>query len=238
MQITYFGHSAFALTIDKHSVLIDPFISGSLHMRGKSIPQELHFDNIILTHGHGDHVGDTESLAKAHKAEIIAVPELAGIMAQKGLKATGCALGGKIKFPWGWMRFVQAVHTSSYGDKYAGIAVGVLVNMDGVTVYHAGDTAIFGDMALIGKMYKPDVMLLPIGGHFTMDMEEALEAIKLVKPRLAIPMHYNTFPVIKVDPNEFAQMVADDPDTKDTTQVKVMQVLESTTILRLFKKTN
>ncbi|MBQ7528306.1 metal-dependent hydrolase [bacterium] len=227
MNITYFGHSAFALTTGGQSVLIDPFISGSLHMRGKSIPQELHFANIILTHGHGDHVGDTESLAKAHKAEIIAVPELAGIMAQKGLKATGCALGGKIKFPWGWMRFVQAVHTSSYGDRYAGIAVGVLVNMDGVTVYHAGDTAVFGDMSLIGKMYKPDVMLLPIGGHFTMDMEEALEAVKLVKPRLAIPMHYNTFPVIQADPNEFAQIVASDPDTKDITKVKVMQVLEN-----------
>ena len=124
VRIHYFGHSAFALeTEDKQAVIIDPFITGNPHMQGKSLPKGLVFSHILLTHGHGDHSGDAESLAKLHGATVVAPFELANLLAAKGVKSFPCALGGKLEFPWGWMRLVPATHSSSFEGKYAGAIV-------------------------------------------------------------------------------------------------------------------
>ena len=223
MQIQYFGHSAFAFISPKGSVLVDPYISGSPHMKGKAFPKDLNVTHIILTHGHGDHVGDAVQIAQKHNAVIVAIPELAALMKQKGADTLACALGGAVKFPWGEMRFVQAIHSSAYENKYAGVAAGVILQMEGHTVYHAGDTALFGDMELIGRLYRPEIALLPIGGHFTMDKTEALEAAKMLRAQTVIPMHYNTFPVIKTDPEEYRQAVEKETSSK----VKIMQPLDA-----------
>ncbi|MGM9998949.1 MAG: metal-dependent hydrolase [Candidatus Bruticola sp.] len=215
MKLHYFGHSAFALEYNEHqAVIIDPFISGNPHMKGKNLPSGLTFSHILLTHGHGDHSGDAESLAKLHGAEVVAPFELASILGGKGISAFPCALGGKLTFPWGWMRLVPATHSSSYEGKFAGPAVGLIINIDGLTVYHSGDTGLFGDMELIGRRYNPDLALLPIGGTFTMDIEEALEAVKMIKPKTAVPMHFNTFPVVQADPQNFKQLVEAETETK------------------------
>ena len=223
MRIHYFGHAAFAFEGENGTVLIDPFITGNLHMKGLSIPKGLKFSNIILSHGHGDHVGDAVKISKEHNAGIIAVPELASIMASQGASASGCAFGGEIKMPWGSMRFVQAIHTSAYGDKYAGIAAGIILKIDGRTIYHAGDTAVFGDMALISRLHKPSIALLPIGGYYTMDAYEAVEAVKLIGAETVIPMHYNTFPVIQTDPERFKAQAEKETNSK----VIIMKPLES-----------
>lgn len=223
MRIQYFGHSAFAFISSEGCVLVDPFISGSPHMKGKRLPEDLNVTSIILTHGHGDHVGDAVQLAKKHSAVIVAIPELAALMGQKGAQVKACALGGPVEFPWGNMRFVQAVHSSAYENKYAGVAAGIILQMEGHTLYHAGDTALFGDMALIGRLYRPEIALLPIGGYFTMDKAEALEAAKMLQAQTVIPMHYNTFPVIQADPEEYKQAV----EKETASKVKIMQPLDA-----------
>ena len=215
VRIHYFGHSAFALeTEDKQAVIIDPFITGNPHMQGKSLPKGLVFSHILLTHGHGDHSGDAESLAKLHGATVVAPFELANLLASKGVKSFPCALGGKLEFPWGWMRLVPATHSSSFEGKYAGASVGIVLHIGGVTIYHSGDTGLFGDMELIGKRYNLDLALLPIGGTFTMDIEEAVEAVKMLKPKEVIPMHFNTFPVVKADPQQFKHLVEEETGKK------------------------
>ena len=219
MKIHYFGHSTFALSDKEHAIIIDPFIKGNPHMRGRSLPADLHFSHILLTHGHSDHAGDCESLAKNHGAVIVANFELAALLAQKGLKTHACALGGKLEFPWGWARQVPAIHSSSYNGQYAGVAVGYVINIGGFTIYHAGDTCLFGDMALIGRRYKIDTALLPIGGNFTMDIEEAVEAVAMLKPKYVVPMHYNTMPIMRLDPQEFKSQA----EAASQAQVRIMQ---------------
>lgn len=222
MYLQYFGHSVFALEGKEQAIIIDPFISGNPHMKGKTLPESLKFSQIFLTHGHGDHAGDAERLAAGHKAEVVAFSELATIFAQKGHKVMACAMGGKLEFPWGWARLVPATHSSSYEGAYAGLAAGLIINMEGTVIYHAGDTGLFGDMELIGRRYRPDVALLPIGGTFTMDIEEAVEAVKMIGAKTVIPMHYNTFPVVKADPEEFKKLA----EAASSSKVRVMQPLE------------
>ena len=145
MKIHYFGHSAFALE-GSENILIDPFISGNPHMQGRSLPQGMKFSHIFLTHGHSDHTGDVETLAKFHQATVVANFELASLMAGRGLKVESCSLGGLLHFPWGWVRQVPATHSSSFEGQYAGAPVGLIINIGGVTVYHAGDTGLYVDV--------------------------------------------------------------------------------------------
>ena len=222
MRIHYFGHSAFALEDGGNAVLIDPYLNGSPHMKGRSLPSEFKIKTIIATHGHGDHLGDAPALSKQHRAPIVAVAELAGLLSAKGCPTISCGLGGKISHEWGWSRFVPAFHSSSYEGQYAGNAAGVVVNIGGVTVYHAGDTCLFGDMALIGERYKPQVAMLPIGSGYTMDIQDAAYAAKLLGCPWVIPMHYNTFAQVKADPSEFKKQV----ESQTTSQVRVMQPLD------------
>ena len=223
MQIHYFGHSAFALENGGQTVLIDPFLSGNPHMRGRALPSSLKISAIIATHGHGDHLGDAPALSKKHNAPITAVAELAGLLASKGCPTVSCGVGGKIQYDWGWSRFVPAFHSSNFEGQYAGNAAGVVVNMGGVTVYHAGDTCLFGDMKLIGELYQPQVAMLPIGSGYTMDIQEAVYAARLLGAPWVIPMHYNTFPLIKADPQEFQKTAEAQTECK----VHIMQPFDT-----------
>ena len=204
VKITWLGHAAFKVEGSK-VVLIDPWISGNPASPLKS-PEEIdRADVIVVTHSHGDHgLDDAVKIAKRTGAVFASQYEL---VVKSGLeKVEPMNIGGFVDAGGTGVlvSFTQAWHTAEVGDP-----TGVVVRLDGITIYHTGDTGLFSDMKLIGELYSPDVMLLPIGGRFTMDEEQAAKAVSFVKPKVAIPMHYDTFPLIKADPNRFASLVGD-----------------------------
>ncbi len=203
MKLKYFSHSAFQVTTEKGKIiLIDPFLDNNPTSPIKS--KDVIADFIILTHAHGDHVGDAFSIAKRSNPLFICVNELANYCASKGFKAHNMHIGGAYNFEFGRLKFTIAHHGSMTPDgTYGGEPAGVLLTIDGKIIYHTGDTGLFYDMKLIGETNKIDYMLLPIGDNFTMGIDDAVKAVEFVAPKTAIPMHYNTFPVIKADPEEF-----------------------------------
>jgi L-ascorbate metabolism protein UlaG (beta-lactamase superfamily) len=206
VKLTYHGHSAFEIKSDKYNLLIDPFFSGNKHAKVK--PENIKADYIILTHAHGDHLGDTFEIAKKNNATVIAVNELANYVAEKGCKAHNMHIGGGFNFPFGRVKFTIAHHGSSCPEgTYMGEPAGVVVSTGGKNIYHAGDTGLFLDMKLIGEITPLDVAIVPIGDNFTMGIDDAVKAIEFLNPRLAIPIHYNTFGVIEANPDEFKRKV-------------------------------
>ncbi|MGF1485310.1 MAG: metal-dependent hydrolase [Opitutales bacterium] len=208
MKFTYYGHAAGLVEANEQRVVIDPFLQGN--PLSPVFPNDVLCDFIVLTHGQADHFGDTVEIAKANDATVIATVELAEYCASKGLKAHGMNLGGEAVFPFGTVKLVQAFHSSSFTEEdgrtlYLGMPAGVLIKSDRSTLYHAGDTALFGDMKLIGDLNSIDVALLPIGDNYTMGVGDAIEAVGMLRPRIAVPIHYNTFPVIEADPQRFAR---------------------------------
>ena len=206
MKLKYFGHSAFQITTDNgKKILIDPFLDNNPNCTAKS--DDVKADYIILTHAHGDHLGDAFKIAKREKPLFICVNELANYCSSKGFKAHNMHIGGGYNFDFGRVKFTIAHHGSQTPDgMYAGEPAGVIIS-NGKTIYHTGDTGLFLDMKLIGEMNSIDYMLLPIGDNYTMGITDAVKAVEFVKPKTAIPMHYNTFDVISVDPNEFKKKV-------------------------------
>ena len=207
MKLRYFSHSAFEITTNSGiKILIDPFLDDNPTSTVKS--KDVSADYIILTHGHGDHIGDAFKIAKRTDPTFICVNELANYCISKGYKAHNMHIGGAHNFEFGRIKFTIAHHGSQTPDgTYSGEPSGVLITIEDITIYHTGDTALFLDMKLIGEMNKVKYMLLPIGDNFTMGIEDAVKAVEFVNPEFAIPIHYNTFPVIKTNPNIFKKQV-------------------------------
>jgi L-ascorbate metabolism protein UlaG (beta-lactamase superfamily) len=200
-KITWFGHAAFKIEIADKIVLIDPWLDGNPTSPVKASEIEK-ADIVFVTHDHGDHLGDAFAICKKTNATFAAVVELANHAQENGVKnAVGLNFGGSIDIEGVKLSIVPAVHTCSKGAP-----TGVIVQGEGKTVYHGGDTAFFGDMQFIGEFYKPDLALIPIGGYYTMNAKEAVEAIKLLKPKAVIPMHYKTFPVLVQSADEFVKI--------------------------------
>jgi L-ascorbate metabolism protein UlaG (beta-lactamase superfamily) len=211
IKLTYHGHSFFELQDDKgQSILIDPFLEGNPHTQKQ--PTDFKPNAIIVTHAHGDHFGQSDIICKNNPTcQFISTFELVNwVQAHKGLEYTHpMHIGGRHSFDFGTVKFTQALHGSSDGEVTIGVATGVIVQMGGVTVYHAGDTGLFGDMKLIGDREQIDIAILPIGDNFTMGVEDALYATELIRPKIAIPMHYKTFPVIEKEPEAFITKLPD-----------------------------
>jgi len=209
-QLTYLGHSAFLITTTVGDILIDPFLSGNpLASIG---PDDVHPAYILVTHGHSDHLGDTVAIARRTGATVIGPAELVTYVAGKGVaNVHPMHLGGNHIFPFGELLLTQALHGSSVTEDghliCTGNPCGFVVKTRERTIYHAGDTGLFLDMELIGRLHPLDIALLPIGGNFTMGIDDAVEAVKMLAPRTVIPMHYGTFPVIAVDPQLFRKKV-------------------------------
>jgi len=206
MRITSLGHSAFLLE-GRDRVLIDPFLTGN--PLASTTADKVDCDIICVTHGHGDHLGDAVNIARRTGAVVASIIEMSDWLEKTGVKSVGFNMGGTATIRHTKITMVPAFHSSSIGapglEFSAAMAVGMVVD-SGKVVYHAGDTCVFGDMKLIGELYKPDVALLPIGGFFTMDPRQAAMATGLINPKIAIPMHYGTWPPIEQDPKEFEKL--------------------------------
>lgn len=201
LTITYLGHAGVLMADGKHTLAIDPFLTGNPVATMRAA--DLKCTHIALTHGHGDHLGDTVTIAKANKATVFAGFELTEYLGEQGIKTEAGNPGGQIQTPFGWIAFTQAFHSSSYNGRYMGVALGVVARIGGQTIYHCGDTGLFGDMQLIGEIYKPEVAFIPVGDRFTMGPELATRAAEMIKPHIAVPIHYGTFPLLLSDPSAF-----------------------------------
>ncbi len=199
-DLTYLGHSAFEIKTAKQAILIDPFLQASRNYDYR----DSDITDIFLTHGHGDHLGSAIDISINKRATITAVFELANFCAQKGTRTRGVNFGGWLDYEWGRAIFVPAVHSSSSSDgMYLGEPAGIILDINGVKLYHAGDTSLFSDMKIIKELYNPDIAMLPVGGTYTMDMEHAAIAAEWLNAKVTIPIHYNTFEPISVDINRF-----------------------------------
>ncbi len=209
MDIRFLGQSAVELTDGDARILVDPFLTGN--PKATVAADDLEPTHILLTHGHADHYGDTVEIAQRTGAPVVAVPELANEIAGKGVdNVVDPNLGGTVEFPGGWVRFVPAWHTAVTNDGTPHIAAGLVVSLGGKVVYHLGDTALFSDLALPGRRDDLDIAIVPIGGHYTMDRHDAVEAVKLVGAPTVIPCHYDTFPPIETDAAAFKADVESD----------------------------
>ena len=213
-HITWLGHSTVMVqTPQGTNILIDPFISGNpKYPAGFNLPAKIHY--ILLTHGHGDHMADTVQLAQKHDSTVVAIFELADYIKQKGVSQTvGMNLGGTVKLSSEVSAtMVDAKHSAAAVDEkgahYVGVAAGfVLTVAGGPVIYDAGDTDVFGDMSLIRELYEPGIAILPIGDHFTMGPKQAAVAARLLAPKVILPIHFGTFPILTGTPAQLAALV-------------------------------
>ena len=205
LKVTFHGHSCVTATDGKFNIIIDPFLTGN--PQAELSADKIKVDFILVTHGHGDHLGDAVEIAKRNNAIIIAPNELAAFVNKQGAKAHNMHIGGAHDFPFGRVKLTIAHHGSAAGDGlvYTGNPCGFLVNMGGKLLYHSGDTGLFYDMKLIGDMNRIDLAFLPIGDNFTMGVDDAVKAVEFLHPKKVVPIHYKTWPVIDTEPRAFAE---------------------------------
>ncbi|NRF90848.1 metal-dependent hydrolase [Paenibacillus frigoriresistens] len=212
MNIIFHGQSCVEIRLKEHTLIIDPFLNHNPLATAKS--EDIKADYILITHGHADHLGDSLEIAKRNEATIIAPNDLGRYLSFQGAKTHGMGIGGEYQFPFGKVKMTLALHDSSYnppGTKeniYTGMASGFLITVEGKTIYHAGDTGLFGDMQLLGKLNAIDLAFLPIGDNYTMGPRDAVIAAQFLQAKMVIPMHYNTFPLINQDPRAFVESLA------------------------------
>jgi len=208
MDIRFLGQSCFTLSDGDSTVLIDPFLTGN--PKAAATADEVDATTILLTHGHQDHFGDTIEIAKRTGATVVAITEIAGEIGGEGIDAVDCNLGGTATFDWGWVKLVPALHTSTTPKGTVSPPAGLLISF--------GDTCVFSDLALVGKHHPIDVALMCIGGHYTMDRHDAVDAAELVGATTVIPCHYDTFPPIETDAEAFKS----DVESKTGSKVVVL----------------
>jgi L-ascorbate metabolism protein UlaG (beta-lactamase superfamily) len=210
MKLIYHGHSCVQLITKGKSLVIDPFLRGNELAVAK--PEDIKTDAVLLTHAHTDHILDAEPIARSNDAPIVATFELATYMSRKGLKTIEMNLGGTVDLGFAKATMIQAFHSSGIMLEdnqiiYGGMPGGFIIRAEGLTILHAGDTALFGDMKMIGERYKIDAAFLPIGDNYTMGPEDALLAAKWFGAKTIIPVHYNSFPIIRQDANAFVKQL-------------------------------
>jgi L-ascorbate metabolism protein UlaG (beta-lactamase superfamily) len=205
MDIRFLGHACFELSDGENRVLIDPFLTGN--PKAAVSADDVNPTTILLTHGHADHIGDTVAIAQRSGAPVVAIVELAGEVGEEGVQTFDPNLGGTVKFDWGSVKPVPAWHTSTTPKGTVNTPAGLVVSIGGQVVYHVGDTCLFSDLELVGKRTPVDIALMCIGGHYTMDRTDAVEAARLVGASTVIPCHYDTFPPIETDAQAFKSEV-------------------------------
>jgi len=203
MKITWIGHSALKLEGSK-TVFIDPFLSGN-PVASMNIDSVKNADVVVVTHDHGDHVGDSHAICKKTGATVVAIYEIAEAASKHGVRSEPMNIGGTVNVNGVSVSLVPAIHTAGLG----GTATGAVVAFDGKTIYHAGDTGLTMEMVLTGEMYRPDIAFLPIDGRFNMTPQLAAKAVELLKVPKVVPIHYDTFPMVKSSPEEFKRLVGD-----------------------------
>ena len=224
MEIRFLGHACFELSDGSDAVLIDPFLSGN--PKAAIAADDAAATTILLTHGHADHIGDTVAIAKRTGAPVVAIVELAREIAEDGVEVQEPNLGGTVRFDWGWVKLVPAWHTSTTPKGTVNTPAGMVINFRDTIVYHLGDTCLFSDLQLVGKRAPIDLALMCIGGYYTMDPTDAVEATQLVGAKTVIPCHYNTFPTIEVD----AQAFKSDAESATGSNVVVLEPGETHSI--------
>ncbi len=214
MDIRFLGHACFELTEGDARVLIDPFLTGNPKAAVEA--SEVDPTHILLTHGHLDHYGDVEDIAKRTNAQVVAIVEIANELTDAGVEnVSDPNIGGTVKFDWGWVKLVPAWHTSTTPKGTANVPAGLLIGIGGKVVYHLGDTGLFSDLKLVAHRGDPvDVALMCIGGHYTMDRLDAVVAAEFIDAGTVIPCHYDTFPPIETDAEKFKSEVESETSSK------------------------
>jgi L-ascorbate metabolism protein UlaG (beta-lactamase superfamily) len=226
VDIRFLGHSCFELTEGDTRVLVDPFLTGNPKAAVEA--SEVEPTHILLTHGHPDHYGDVEDIAKRTGAPVVAIAEIASELGEAGVEnVSDPNLGGTVTFDWGWVKLVPAWHTSTTPKGAVNVPAGLLIHIGGKLVYHLGDTALFSDLKLIAGRGDPvDVALVCIGGHYTMDRIDAVTAAEFVGAATVIPCHYNTMPVIETDDQAFKR----DVESQTSSKVEILQPGETLSV--------
>ena len=213
MKIRWLGHAAFEIEAKEGKIFIDPWLSNNPKAAIK--PEDIkEADLIVITHDHYDHLGDSKVIAKRTGATIVALPEVAAIFRKEEISTHAPNMGSFSEVKGIHVAFVPAIHTCSKGAP-----AGIIIKVEGKVVYHMGDTALFGDLRLISELYMPEIVLIPIGGFYVMGPKEAVKAVQMLKPKVVIPMHYGTFPVLISDPSEFISEVK-----KTSPNIKVVEL--------------
>jgi L-ascorbate metabolism protein UlaG (beta-lactamase superfamily) len=217
MDVRFLGHACFTLSDGDTTVLIDPFLTGN--PKAAISADDVAATTILLTHGHADHYGDTVAIAKRTGATVVAITEIAGEIGEEGVDTRDINLGGTAKFDWGSAKLVPAWHTSTTPKGTVSTPAGLLIHFNDTVVYHLGDTALFTGLQLVGKRAPIDIALMCIGGHYTMDRVDAVDAAEFVGAKTVIPCHYNTFPPIETD----AQAFKSDVESATSSNVVVLE---------------